>query len=153
MSQEYYTYIGIGLIIVLLIIWIIILQVRLGKLLVGKSKNIDESIDTLKREIDTLKISRISAEDNLRIIYDKLRKVISGTNTVRFNPFKGTGGGGNQSFASAFVNEDGDGVIISSLYSREHVSIFSKPISKMRSEYDLTDEESEALQKAKESIK
>lgn len=153
MSQESYIYIGIGLIIILLIIWIMILQVKLSKLLVGKSKNIDESIDTLKREMDTLKISKVNIENNLRTIYDKLRKVISGTNTVRFNPFKGTGGGGNQSFASAFVNEEGDGVVISSLYSREHVSVFSKPISKMRSEYDLTEEESEALQKAKESIK
>jgi hypothetical protein len=153
MSQESYIYIGIGLIIVLLIIWIIMLQVKLGRLLVGKSKNLDESIDTLKKEIDILKTSKKNTETNLLIIYDKLKKVISGFNTVRFNPFKGTGGGGNQSFASAFVNEDGDGVIISSLYSRDHVSVFSKPISKMHSEYDLTEEEKEALQKAKESIK
>ncbi len=153
MFQEYYIYIGLGIIIVILIIWIVRLEIKMSKLLVGKSKTLDESLDILKREIDILKVSKKETENNLSTIYSKLKKVISGVNTVRFNPFKGTGGGGNQSFASAFVNDEGDGVVISSLYSREHVSIFSKPINKMNSEYDLTDEENEALQKAKESIK
>jgi hypothetical protein len=82
----------------------------------------------------------------------KLKKTISGLETVRFNPFKGTGSGGNQSFATAFLNREGNGVIVSSLYSRDHVSIFSKPIKNMTSEYELTTEEKSALQKAKESI-
>lgn len=152
MSQELYIYIGLSVIILLLIVWIIRLEIKLKKLLIGKSKTLDDSIDSLKSEINVLKISKKNTEENLTNIYQKLRKVISGFNTVRFNPFRGNGEGGNQSFASAFVNEEGDGVIISSLYSRDHVSVFSKPIKKMQSEYDLTEEERTSLQKAKESI-
>ena len=52
-----------------------------------------------------------------------------------------------------FLNEEKNGVIISSMYSRDHISIFSKPIKNLISEYELTNEEREALNKAKESIK
>jgi len=71
--------------------------------------------------------------------------------TIRFNPFKGNGSGGNQSFSTAFVNEEGDGVVISSLYSREHISVFAKPIKKMSSEYEMTKEEKDSLEKASEN--
>jgi len=47
------------------------------------------------------------------------------------------------------LNEDGDGVVFSSLYSRERMSIFAKPIKNGKSEYELTEEEKEALKKAK----
>ena len=88
----------------------------------------------------------------MEIVDKKLKKTISGNQTVRFNPFKGDGSGSNQSFATALVNKEGDGVIISSIYSRDHLSVFSKPIKNMSSEYELTPEEKSALQKAKESI-
>ena len=69
--------------------------------------------------------------------------------TVRFNPFKGTGAGGNQSFATALLNENGDGVVLSSLYSRERVSVYAKPVQKFSSEYELSGEEKQAIKSAK----
>jgi hypothetical protein len=83
----------------------------------------------------------------------RLKKSVQAVHTVRFNPFKGTGEGGNQSFATAFLTEDGDGVIISSLYSREHVSVFGKPVKKLVSEHTLSDEEKEALDTAVTKLK
>jgi len=47
------------------------------------------------------------------------------------------------------VNENGDGVVLSSLYSRERMSIFAKPVKNGKSEYELTTEEKEVLEKAK----
>ena len=47
------------------------------------------------------------------------------------------------------LNEDGDGVVLSSLYSRERMSIFAKPILNRKSVYELTSEEKEALEKAR----
>ncbi len=90
--------------------------------------------------------------DKFQTIDKKLSRTVSGNETVRFNPFQGAGLGGNQSFATALINAEGDGVVISSLYSRDRVSIFSKPIKKFSSEYELTAEEKEALQKAKGSL-
>jgi len=79
------------------------------------------------------------------IIEKRLRKSVQSVHTVRFNPFKGTGGGGNQSFATSFLNEEGDGVVLSSIYSRDRVSIFAKPVKKHSSEYELSEEEKEAV--------
>jgi hypothetical protein len=72
---------------------------------------------------------------------------------VRFNPFKGTGSGGNQSFATAFISEEGDGLVISSLHSREHVSIYAKPLRDGRSDFELTEEEKKAVKEAKANLK
>lgn len=65
---------------------------------------------------------------------------------VRFNPFKDTGG--NQSFAVALLNASNSGVIISSLYSREGTRVYSKPIKEGSSQYQLSEEENQAIAKA-----
>lgn len=62
---------------------------------------------------------------------------------VRFNPFEDTGS--NQSFALALLDDRADGVVISSLHSRQSSRIYAKPIQGGRSEAALSAEESEAL--------
>lgn len=153
MTFEIYILGALALVIVILFIWIIWLQNKLGKLLVGKTKNLDDSFAFLEKEITDLKKFRTNAEATFKNNDARLKKTVSGVETVRFNPFKGDGSGGNQSFATAFLNEEKNGVVISSMYSRDHVSIFSKPIKNMNSEQgELTAEEKEALNKAKGSI-
>jgi hypothetical protein len=65
---------------------------------------------------------------------------------VRFNPFKDTGG--DQSFVIALLDSKNNGLVISSLYSREGIRIYSKPIEAGQSKYPLSKEEMEALKKA-----
>ena len=153
MDLEIYIFGASALIIIILFIWVIWLQNKLGKLLVGKSKNLDQSLDLITEEIVELKKFRTATEQTLKKDNARLKKAVSGVETVRFNPFKGNGSGGNQSFATAILNEENNGVIISSMYSRDHVSVFSKPIKNLKSEYELTTEEKEVLNKAKDSIK
>ena len=152
MNFETYITIGVSVIILLLLFWIIRLEIKLKKLLGSKNGSLDEAIDSLRKDTDTLKKHAENTIKSLDIVDNKLKKTVSGNETVRFNPFKGTGSGSNQSFATALVNGEGNGVVISSIYSREHLSVFSKPIKNMSSEYELTSEEKTALQKAKESI-
>ena len=153
MTTNDYILIGALVVACVSLIWAIRLEVKLRRILGQKGKNLDESILYIRKDVDHLKHFANKSLDNFNLIAKKLKKTVSGLETVRFNPFKGNGQGGNQSFATAFVNEEGDGVIVSSLYSSNHVSIFSKPIKNMTSEYELTTEERTALQKAKESIK
>ena len=153
MKLEIYALGALALVIVILFIWVIWLQNKLGKLLVGKSKNLDESFSSLTKEIKDLKKFQVTAEETFKKNDARLKKAVSGLETIRFNPFKGDGSGGNQSFATAFLNEEKNGVIISSMYARDHISVFSKPIKNLASEYELTNEEKEALNKAKDSIK
>ncbi|MEN9613757.1 MAG: hypothetical protein RLZZ347_64 [Candidatus Parcubacteria bacterium] len=115
----------------------------------GKAETVDESIANLKKDIAYLRKYKEVSEEYIEKMDERVRKSITGVKTIRFNPFKGTGSGGNQSFATAFVSENGDGVVLSSLYSREHVSIFSKPLQKFTSEFELSAEEKNALTEAK----
>lgn len=153
MNLEIYVLGAMALIIVILFLWVIWLQNKLGKLLVGKSKNLDESISSIMEEVNKLKKFETSANETFSNHDARLRKTVSGVETIRFNPFKGDGSGGNQSFATAFLNEERNGVIISSMYGRERMSIFAKPVKNLTSEYELTAEEKEAMNKAKDSIK
>lgn len=101
------------------------------------------------QEFDTW---RTHATDIFKDIDTRLQKSLTGTALIRFNPFKGTGSGGNQSFATALLSEQGDGIIISSLYSRDRVSIFGKPIQKFTSSFELTHEEKQAIKDARKHI-
>lgn len=66
---------------------------------------------------------------------------------VRFNPFKDVGG--DQSFSIALLDLNNNGFVITSLYGREGNRIYAKPINNGKSEYSLSEEEIEAIEKAK----
>jgi len=145
-SLAFFVFIGIA--IVVDFIWIISTEKRLKRFFLGKkAKDLEETIVILEDEITKLNKSRKEIENNITSINSKLKKSIRGIETIRFNPFPDQGS--NQSFAIGMLNEEGDGLVISSLYSRERMSIFAKPIKNGKSEYELTAEEKEALQKAK----
>jgi uncharacterized protein YlxW (UPF0749 family) len=136
-----------GIAILVGIVWIVKTEKRLNKFFMGKkASNLEDTINALQEEIKTLKQSKTTTEQELSTINKKLKQSIRGVETIRFNPFPDQGS--NQSFAIGMLNEEGNGVVISSLYSRERMSIFAKPIKNGKSEYELTNEEKEALAKS-----
>ena len=145
-------YILLGL-IALLALWIIYLEIRINKLLMGKNgKSLEDSILSLRDGWNDYARFKIDSIEYLKNIEARLKRSLQAVETVRFNPFKGTGSGGNQSFATAFINEKGHGVVISSLYSREHVSVFSKPLKKFKSEFETSQEERSAISAAEDTL-
>ncbi len=127
--------------------WMIRMHVRLQRFFMGKkARDLEDTIEILENNISKLKTFKEKTEIELENINRKLRKSIRGLETLRFNPFPDQGS--NQSFAISLLNEEGDGVVISSLYARDRVSVFAKPIKKNVSLYELTDEEKEVLVKA-----
>ena len=137
---------GIG--ILLGIIWVVSMEKRLKRFFLGKkAQDLEDTIVALEDNIIKLNTAKENTEKEISLIKSKVKKSIRGVETIRFNPFPDQGS--NQSFAIGILNEEGDGVVMSSLYSRERMSVFAKPIKSGKSEYDLTSEEKEALQKAK----
>lgn len=138
---------------VILIGFVLRLEMRLRKLLRGnRTENIEDSLALIELDLKSLKNFKKEISAYLETAEKRLSRSVQGVATVRFNPFKGTGEGGNQSFASSFISEKGDGLTLSSLYSRDRVSVFAKPVKNFKSEYDLTAEEKESLSKAREMI-
>lgn len=121
---------------------------RIDKLLQGKdASSLEDSFTYLAEEVKRMNVNEALTEKALNNLNTRLKKSLTGFKTIRFNPFPDQGG--NQSFAIAVVNEDGDGFILSSLYSREKTSIFAKPIKGGKSEIALTEEEVKALAEAR----
>lgn len=145
--------IGLAAIIVILILLVIQFQVRFRKLLRGhRAETIEDSLKLIEHDLKNLKNFKKETVAYLEDVEKRVGQSIQGVGTVRFNPFRGNGEGGNQSFATSFISEKGDGVVISSLYSRDHVSIFSKPLKEFKSEYELSGEEKDSLAKAREVL-
>jgi hypothetical protein len=128
-------------------IWVFTTEKRLKRFFLGKAaKDLEETITALEDNIVKLNSAKEKAEANIIEINKKLKKSIRGVETIRFNPFPDQGS--NQSFAIGMLNEDGDGVVVSSLYARERMSVFAKPIKGGKSDYELSEEEKEVLKKA-----
>lgn len=146
-SIFFYVLAGIG---VILIGWIIRLELRINRLLAGKNgKSLEDSILFIKNGVEELHLARKNFDIQYADIRGRLRRSLSRVETMRFNPFRGTGSGGNQSFVTAFADEDGNGVVVSGLYARDSVSVYAKPIKTFNSEFNLSDEEKEVLARIK----
>ncbi|KKW18822.1 MAG: hypothetical protein A2W52_00770 [Candidatus Taylorbacteria bacterium RIFCSPHIGHO2_02_49_25] len=126
---------------------------RMNRLLRGKSgKTLEEIIIRNSSDIEKFRQFRKELESYLETVEKRLQKSVCGVGTVRFNPFKGTGAGGNTSFATAFLDEKENGVVLSTLYARERVGVYAKPIRGGTSEHELTNEEKEAIANAKKQL-
>ena len=133
---------------VVLIGWVIRLEVKMSRLLAGKNaKSLEDSIIALIEKVQNLEKESGVAHENIANLRARLKKCIQRVETIRFNPFKGTGSGGNQSFVAAFSDEEGKGVVLSGLYARDGVSVYAKPINNFASEYQFSDEEKETVAK------
>lgn len=127
---------------------------RINRLLKGKSgKTLEEVINKNATEIEKFKEFRKELETYLETVEKRLDQSVRGVGTVRFNPFKGNGEGGNQSFATALIDENENGVVLSTLYTRERLGIYAKPLKEGISEYELTSEEKEAVKLASQKLR
>lgn len=138
--------IGLGLVIAFMAVWIAYLELRLKKFTGGRSgKNLEEIIVQLHHRVARTDDVNEEIKKHLINMEGRLRRSIQHVKTVRFNPFRDQGQGSNQSFATAFLNEEGCGAVITSLYTRDRVSVYAKPINNRASEYELTEEERAAI--------
>ena len=143
----------LAIVTLVLLVIVISMHLKLRRFLIGiDSENIKDSLTFVGSGLKEFESFRTEMEAYLTSVESRLKNSVQSVHTVRFNPFQGQGAGGNQSFATAFLNEHGDGVIVSSLYGREHVSVFAKPVKNHASEHELSDEEKEALEKAKKKL-
>jgi hypothetical protein len=107
--------------------------------LIGKHSGIIESLLKFEQE------SKQYFHTLDRRTVEKIRTV----RTKRYNSFVGDNMGGSQSSSSAFLDESGSGIVLTSIYTRERTNVFVKPVKNWHSEYDLSEEEVEVINSAK----
>ncbi|CCO08332.1 DUF4446 family protein [Desulforamulus hydrothermalis] len=82
------------------------------------------------------------------ILQEKLAQCVHNPGLIRFNAFDNMGS--DLSFSVALLDRRGDGVVLTGLYGRDETRIYAKPIRKGTSNYSLTEEEAQAVQKTLE---
>jgi len=142
------------IILVLLIIWNVFLHFRFLQIkkrlkVFFNGKKASDLEGVLFEEIKRLKKSEEDIKElfnSTKLLERMANQSIQKVSVVRFNPFKETGG--DQSFVIALLDPQDNGLVISSLFTREGNRIYSKPIENSQSTYPLSKEELEALKKA-----
>ncbi|MBN1813395.1 MAG: DUF4446 family protein [Anaerolineae bacterium] len=141
------------------IVWILDLQRRLrwlqrsrDEMFAGAEEDAGlaatvENLATRLSETDA-RTERLVAQT--KQIDDTLAHVVQGVGLVRFRAFQDTGG--DQSFALALADGEGNGVVISTLYGRGQTRVYAKPVQGWLSPKPLGEEEEQALAEARQII-
>ncbi len=132
---------------IIVLILVIRMELRLRRLFRGKdAKTLEGLYAEISRDVAILEQNEQKIIEHAKTLDARLKKTVRSIEVARFNPFADQGS--NQSFAISLINDEGDGVVVSSLYSRDRVSVFAKPIQKGTSTYELSEEEADVLSKS-----
>jgi hypothetical protein len=137
---------------VLALLLVLLLLVRLGRggRRSGEPGTGDVAVDRLladeRQRVEALRRELNGLADELRRVEAEGQRAMKRVGIVRFNPFEDTGG--NQSFAVALLDGQSNGLVVSSLHSRQQTRVYLKAIRAGTAESALSDEEAEALRRA-----
>jgi len=152
-SLDYFSILIAG-VISILILAVIIFGIFLFKLrkkinLLFEGKKVKNFEDVFMNHLQKNKKQEADIEE----IFERIKKLenisektFQKISIMRFNPFSDIGG--NQSFVIAMLDNQNNGFVISSLFIKEGNRVYAKSIKAGQSDYPLSKEEQEALEKA-----
>ena len=114
----------------------------------------DDVLTLLQRHIQEVRALRgdVGAlRDHSYGVRDLLAGAISRVHTVRYDAFDDMGG--HLSFSTAFLDEHGDGMVITAINGRTDTRVYAKAVRAGRSSHHLSEEEERTIRKALESGK
>ena len=150
--QDEFFFVGVGVVVAWLIAVTIIL-VQLFQHYRRLTKNITKK--DLKSVLDELLAERKTQAQILKEVEEKLKGIekdglshIQKVGFLRFNPFADTGG--EQSFILAFLDNQDNGIVFSSLHGRGTTRLYAKKIARGKGkDFELSDEEKKVIKDAK----
>lgn len=130
-----------------LFVGILALRKKFKVLLNGNSgKNLENLIVERLEKLEKINEDLLNLIKETGYIQKMAQKSIQKFAMVRFNPFLNTGG--DQSFCIAMMDSENNGCVLTSLYSRDGIRVYAKPVEFGKSSYQLSPEEEEAIGKA-----
>ena len=112
-----------------------------------KKKKTPDNLKDILFQFEELKGNFGKLSKEMKVLKKKHNISVQKVGIVRFNPFSEVGS--NQSFSIALLNGNNDGIVITSLYTREGNRVYGKPVKQGESEYSLSEEEKKAIEQAK----
>ena len=98
-----------------------------------------ERVESLEEGEEITRAALNAIKENLKITYQK-------TGLVKYDAFREMSGA--LSYSLALLDKENNGILISSMYSREGCYTYAKEIIKGESKINLSEEEAEALKQA-----
>lgn len=137
---------------IILFVWTVLQQINIAQIKKRQKKLFEGAKGKdLEKIILECKKRTMNIESDIKDLYEITSKIhelslegLHKVGMVRFNPFRDIGG--DQSFSVALLDGDDNGIVLSSLYSREGVRIYAKSIQKgLCEKHQLTEEEKHAI--------
>ncbi len=110
----------------------------------GDDKNWDEILTKTLTEVRAAKADLQKLEQHQQAMREQMKGCVQKVKLMRYNAFTDTGS--NLSYSLAVLDENNNGVVLSSLYGREDNRSYAKPVENGKSTYQLSDEEKEVLE-------
>jgi Protein of unknown function (DUF4446) len=144
-------YLVLALVVVLALL-VLGLAVRLRQLrrtytrLLGGGSSEEDILAAVARHVDAVerlqgKLSLIGRETaNLR---QRISSLVRTVGFTRYDAFPDTGG--QLSWSAAFLDEAGDGIVLSAIHGRNESRTYAKPVKAGRSAHNLSEEEMSAI--------
>jgi hypothetical protein len=117
-------------------------------LLAGEQDGVDGESLTLLRALVTATSKR--TDQRLDALERSLKRDLHRVGFVRYNSF--TDVGSDLSFTLALLNDDGDGVVLTSIYSREETRTYGKAVRNYVPQQDASQEEQSAIAQARPAV-
>ena len=123
------------------------IQKKVSLLYGGKDSQTEgEFLKDVVRRVMKLEAKTEEFEPRIKILESIGTMSVQKVGFLRFNPFSDTGG--DNSFVLVLLDRENNGVLVSTLYTREGVRIYGKAIEAGKSRHPLSDEEKKALEDA-----
>lgn len=101
-------------------------------------------------EVTKIRAELVSAQQEIGHLRAQLRSKVSSARLVRFNAFQDLGS--DLSFSLALIDDEKNGVVLSSIYGREESRTYAKPVQAGSSSYTLTEEEMQVISQAAQKV-
>ena len=140
---------------ILLVIIYILNSIKLTKLRknyadfmtkLGKGTNINDMLEHYVKGVEDIKKENGEIELYCKKLDEDSKQNLKKIGMVRYNAYKDTGS--DLSFALAILNDNNTGIVLNGIYGRDTSNIYAKPVVNGNSEYALSKEEKEAIERA-----
>lgn len=147
---------GCSALLLFLTIWVLVLSLKLNRLtrllrqLVpeGSERSLDQLLEQLLIKQEENRTLLASLETRLEKLNSLLQGCLQRVGLVRFDAFDDVAG--QQSFSVALLDNQGNGVVITSLFGRTESRCYAKPVIQGNSPHRLSEEEMAAIRQAME---
>lgn len=115
----------------------------------GNGNNIEENLQNYMNRVEEVERQNGDILKYCNSLKQEMASCIQKVGLVRYNAFQDTGS--DLSFALALLDEKNNGVVLNGIYSREMSNIYGKSVENGTSNYTISEEEKEAIEKAMSS--